>query len=55
MLARAKRRLRQAANLVGKWKLCLAELDRAGIDAKQATLWSEEDPNPEPITHVLAP
>jgi len=55
MLARAERRLRQSARLVDKWKLRLAELDRAGIDAKQAKLWSEEDPDPEPMTDVLAP
>ena len=39
MLARAERRSRQAAKLVDKWKLRLAELDRAGVAAKQAKLW----------------
>jgi hypothetical protein len=42
MLARAERRSRQAANLVDKWKLRLAELDRAGVAAKQAKLWADE-------------
>ena len=42
MLARAERRHRQAAKLVDKWKLRVAELDRAGIAAKQATLWADE-------------
>ena len=42
MLARAERRSRQAAKLVEKWKSRLAELDRAGVAAKQAKLWSEE-------------
>jgi hypothetical protein len=54
MLARAERRLRQAANLVDKWKLRLAERDRAGIDAKQANLWPEEEPDHEPATDALA-
>ena len=42
MLARAERRSRQAAKLVDKWKLRLAELDRDGVAAKQAKLWSDE-------------
>jgi hypothetical protein len=42
MLARAERRSRQAAKLVDKWKSRLVELDRAGVAAKQAKLWSEE-------------
>ena len=42
MLARAERRSRQAAKLVEKWKSRLVELDRAGVAAKQAKLWSEE-------------
>jgi hypothetical protein len=42
MLARAERRSRQAAKLVDKWKLRLAELDRAGVAAKQAKLWPDE-------------
>ena len=42
MLARAERRSRQAAKLVDKWKLRLVELDRAGVAARQAKLWSEE-------------
>ena len=55
MLARAERRLRQAANLVDKWKLRLAELDRAGIDAMQAKLWSEEQPDHKQMTDMLTP
>ena len=47
MLVRAERRHRQAARLVDKWKLRIAELDRAGIAAKQATLWAEEHPESE--------
>ena len=47
MLARAERRHRQAARLVDKWKLCVAELDRAGVAAKQATLWADETPGSE--------
>jgi hypothetical protein len=34
-LARAKKRHRQAAKLVEKWKLRLAELDSAGVAAGQ--------------------
>jgi hypothetical protein len=41
MLSRAERRSRQAAKLVDKWKSRLVELDRAGVAAKQAKLWSE--------------
>jgi hypothetical protein len=41
MLARAERRSHQAAKLVDKWKSRLVELDRAGVAAKQARLWSE--------------
>ncbi len=54
MFARAERQLRRAANLVDKWKLRLAELDRAGIDAKQANLWPEEELDQEPTTDALA-
>jgi len=42
MLARAERRSRQAAKLVEKWKSRLAELDRAGVAARQAKLWADE-------------
>jgi hypothetical protein len=42
MLARAERRSRQATKLVEKWKSRLAEVDRAGVAARQAELWSEE-------------
>jgi len=42
MLARAERRERQASKLVEKWKLRIVELDRKGIEARQARLWAEE-------------
>jgi hypothetical protein len=42
MLARAERRSSQAAKLVDKWKSRLAELDRAGVAARQAKLWADE-------------
>ena len=42
MLLRAERRSRQATKLVEKWKVRLADLDREGIAAKQAKLWTEE-------------
>jgi hypothetical protein len=42
MLARAERRERQASKLVEKWKLLIAELDRKGIEARQARLWADE-------------
>ena len=41
MLFRAERRSRQAAKLVEKWKARLADLDREGIAAKQAKLWTD--------------
>ncbi len=44
MLARAERRSRQAAKLVDKWKSRLLDLDRTGVAARQARLWSEEHP-----------
>lgn len=42
MLARAERRNRQALKLVGKWKTKLADLDREGVDATQAKLFTED-------------
>ena len=42
MLLRAERRSRQAAKLVEKWKVRLADLDREGIAAKQAKLWTDD-------------
>ena len=42
MFLRAERRNRQAAKLVEKWKVRLADLDREGIAAKQAKLWTDE-------------
>ena len=42
MLARAERRLRQAAKLIDKWKLRIANLDRTGVAAMQATFWADE-------------
>jgi hypothetical protein len=42
MLARAELRHRQASKLVDKWKLRIAELDRKGIEARQARLWDDE-------------
>ncbi|MBB5060712.1 hypothetical protein HDF16_005448 [Granulicella aggregans] len=44
MLARAWRRHRQALKLLEKWKLKLAELDREGIEARQAKLWADDHP-----------
>ena len=46
MLARAERRHRQASKLLEKWKLRIAQLDRAGVAAKQARLWPDELPEP---------
>jgi F0F1-type ATP synthase membrane subunit b/b' len=42
MLLRAERRSRQAAKLVEKWKARLADLDRQGVAAKQAKLWTDD-------------
>ncbi len=44
MLARAEQRSKQAAKLVEKWKARLTELDREGVVAKQARLWSDDHP-----------
>jgi hypothetical protein len=35
---------RQALKLVEKWKTKLSDLDRKGIAAKQAKLWSDDQP-----------
>ena len=42
LLLRAERRSRQAAKLVEKWKARLADLDRQGVAAKQAKLWTDD-------------
>ena len=42
MLAHAEMHSRQAAKLVDKWKLRLAELNRDGVAAKQARFWADE-------------
>ncbi len=54
MLARAERRSRQALKLVDKWKLRIAALDREGVAARQATLWSEDRPDREVHPDTLA-
>jgi len=42
MLARAQKKAAQAGLLVEKWKQRIAELDRIGVAARQAQLWSDE-------------
>ena len=44
MLARAERGSRQASKLVEKWKTRLADLDREGVAAKQAKLFTDDQP-----------
>ena len=46
MLVRAEKRSRQASKLVDKWKARLVNLDREGVAAKQARLWSEDHSDP---------
>lgn len=53
MLARAEKRHRQSVKLVQKWKLRIAELNRAGVVAKQARLWVDEPPDTLPETDTL--
>jgi len=43
MLARAQKKASQASKLVEKWKKKIAELDRIGVAAMQARLWSEDN------------
>lgn len=43
MVLRAEKRSRQTQKIVEKWKAKLMELDRAGVAAKQARLWQEEN------------
>ena len=50
MLARAEWRSKQAAKLVEKWKARLTELDREGVAAKQARLWSDDHPGQQSET-----
>jgi hypothetical protein len=54
MLARAERRERQASKLVEKWKLRLAELDRKGIEARQARLWADDHADSAPEAGTLS-
>jgi hypothetical protein len=42
MLLRAEHRSRRASKLVEKWKAQLADLDREGVAAKQAQLWTDD-------------
>ena len=44
MLARARKRSRQAQKIVAKWEAKLMELDREGVATKQPRLWQEEHP-----------
>ena len=44
MLARARKRSRQAQKIVAKWEAKLMELDREGVATKQPRLWQEEQP-----------
>ena len=44
MLARARKRSRQAQKIVAKWEAKLIELDREGVATKQPRLWQEEHP-----------
>jgi hypothetical protein len=53
MLARAEKRHRQALKLVERWKLRIAELDRAGVAARQASLWADE--HPEALSDTVPP
>jgi len=54
MLARAERRERQASKLVEKWRLRIAELDRKGIEAQQARLWTDDHSDSAPETGTLS-
>ena len=42
MLARARKRSRQAQKIVAKWEAKLTELDREDVATKQPRLWQEE-------------
>ena len=42
MLARARKRNRQAQKIVAKWEAKLTELNRKGVATKQPGLWQEE-------------
>ena len=42
MLKRAQRQRARAEKLVAKWQTKLANLDRAGVEAVQPRLWSDE-------------
>ncbi len=45
MLARARKRSRQAQQIVEKWEARLSELDREGVAVRQPKLWQEEQPS----------
>ena len=55
MLARAERRHRQATKLVEKWKLRIEELERTGVEARQARLWSEEHSDLQAVSETPCP
>jgi hypothetical protein len=42
MLKRAQRQQARAAKLVEKWRMRIADLDRAGVAAVQPRLWPDE-------------
>ena len=42
MLARARKRSRQALQIAEKWEARLAELDRESVAVRQPKLWQEE-------------
>ncbi len=42
MLARARKRSRQAQKIVMKWEAKLTELNREGVVIKQPRLWQED-------------
>jgi len=54
MLARTERRHCEAAKLVDKWRLRIAELDRKGIEARQARLWADDHADSKPETYTLS-
>ena len=45
MLARARKRSRQAQQIVEKWEARLLDLDREGVAVRQSKLWQEEQPS----------
>ena len=54
MLARARKRSRQALRIVAKWEARLVELNREGVRTVQPRLWQEEQQHSQEEAQLVA-